>query len=108
VRFRTVDRERSVVDLNRLPSNARKKIQNHAEQRIKVACILLGDFPQIVDDDEAVRNATETLVRSLGYHASTFGSADKFLNSEQVSDTSCLITVVLPVAALAAALLLAI
>jgi FixJ family two-component response regulator len=31
-------------------------------------------------------------VRSLGYHASTFGSADKFLNSEQISDTSCLIT----------------
>jgi FixJ family two-component response regulator len=46
----------------------------------------------IVDDDEAVRDATKTLVRSLGYHASTFGSADKFLNSEQISDTSCLIT----------------
>ena len=46
----------------------------------------------IVDDDEAVREATEKLVRSLGYHASTFGSADQFLNSEQVHDTSCLIT----------------
>src|SRR4029079_6008122 len=46
----------------------------------------------IVDDDEAVRDATKTLVRSLGYHTSTFGSADKFLNSEQISDTSCLIT----------------
>ena len=31
-------------------------------------------------------------MRSLGYHASTFGSADEFLNSEQVDDTSCLIT----------------
>ena len=46
----------------------------------------------IVDDDEAVRNAMKTLVRSLGYHTSTFGSVDKFLNSEQISDTSCLIT----------------
>ena len=46
----------------------------------------------IVDDDEGVREATKTLVRSLGYHTSTFGSADKFLNSEQISDTSCLIT----------------
>jgi len=46
----------------------------------------------IVDDDEAVRYATKTLVRSLGYHTSTFGSADKFLNSEQLSDISCLIT----------------
>ena len=46
----------------------------------------------IVDDDEAVREATQRLVRSLGYHASTFASADEFLKSEQVHDTSCLIT----------------
>ena len=46
----------------------------------------------IVDDDEAVREATETLVRSLGYNASTFASADEFLKSEQFSNTSCLIT----------------
>ena len=46
----------------------------------------------IVDDDEAVREAMKILVRSLGYHAPTFGSADEFLNSEQVDDTSCLIT----------------
>jgi FixJ family two-component response regulator len=46
----------------------------------------------IVDDDEPVREATKTLVRSLGYHASTFGSADEFLKSEQVHDTSFLIT----------------
>ena len=45
----------------------------------------------IVDDDEAVREATKSLVRSLGYNASTFGSADEFLKSEQVHDTSCLI-----------------
>ena len=46
----------------------------------------------IVDDDEAVRKAMKTLLRSLGYNASTFGSADEFLNSEQVDDTSFLIT----------------
>ena len=46
----------------------------------------------IVDDDEPVRDATKALVRSLGYHASTFASADEFLKSEQVRDTSCLIT----------------
>ena len=31
-------------------------------------------------------------MRSLGYDASTFGSADEFLNSEQINRTSCLIT----------------
>jgi FixJ family two-component response regulator len=46
----------------------------------------------IVDDDEAVREATKALVRSLGYNALAFGSADEFLKSQQVHDTSCLIT----------------
>jgi FixJ family two-component response regulator len=46
----------------------------------------------IVDDDKAVREATEALLRSLGYHASTFASAEEFLKSEQISSTSCLIT----------------
>ena len=39
-----------------------------------------------------VREAMKSLVRSLGYNVSTFGSADEFLNSEQISKTSCLIT----------------
>ena len=46
----------------------------------------------IVDDDEAVREAMESLVLSLGHSVSTFGSAEEFLNSEQISRTSCLIT----------------
>ena len=46
----------------------------------------------IVDDDDAVREAMKLLVRSLGYHASTFASADEFLNFEQVDGTSFLIT----------------
>ena len=46
----------------------------------------------IVDDDEALREGMKSLVRSLGYSVSTFGSAEEFLNSEQISRTSCLIT----------------
>ena len=46
----------------------------------------------IVDDDESVREATKGLVRSLGYHAATFASAEEFLSSGRVGDTSCLIT----------------
>jgi FixJ family two-component response regulator len=45
----------------------------------------------IVDDDESVREATKGLVRSLGYTAATFGSAEEFLNSERKYDTSCII-----------------
>ena len=46
----------------------------------------------IVDDEEPVRDATKRLVRSMGYHAFTFASADEFLKSERIHDTSCLIT----------------
>ena len=46
----------------------------------------------IVDDDESVREATKRLVRSLGYNACTFASANEFLKSEQVHETSCIIT----------------
>ena len=46
----------------------------------------------IVDDDDVVREAMKSLMRSLGYNASTFGSAEEFLKSEQISNTSCLIT----------------
>jgi FixJ family two-component response regulator len=46
----------------------------------------------IVDDDASVREATKGLVRSLGYAAATFGSAEEFLKSDHIDDTSCLIT----------------
>ena len=46
----------------------------------------------IVDDNDALREGMKSLLRSLGYSVSTFGSAVEFLNSEQLSNTSCLIT----------------
>ncbi len=45
----------------------------------------------IVDDDESVREATKGLVRSLGYAAATFASAEEFLSSDRVHATSCVI-----------------
>ena len=49
--------------------------------------------PQIsvVDDDESVREAIRGLMRSLGYTAQAFRSAEEFLTSRQVPHTSCLI-----------------
>lgn len=46
----------------------------------------------IIDDDASVRQATDGLVRSLGYRVATFESAEDFLSSDLVGDTSCLIT----------------
>jgi FixJ family two-component response regulator len=45
----------------------------------------------IIDDDASVRVATHRLVRSFGYIAHTFASADEFLRSSQLTDTSCVI-----------------
>jgi FixJ family two-component response regulator len=49
--------------------------------------------PQIsvVDDDESMREAIRGLMRSLGYKAQAFRSAEEFLTSRQVLHTSCLI-----------------
>ena len=45
----------------------------------------------IVDDDDTVRAATESLVRSLGFEARTFASAESFLQSSSPRETRCLI-----------------
>jgi FixJ family two-component response regulator len=46
----------------------------------------------IVDDDESFRHAMISFVRSLGYSAAAFPSADEFLSSNAVENTDCLIT----------------
>jgi FixJ family two-component response regulator len=46
----------------------------------------------IVDDDEAVRLALRSLVRSLGYVSNVFVSAEEFLESSYLNETSCLIS----------------
>ena len=45
----------------------------------------------IIDDDESVRRTTKLLIDSFGYRAAVFESAEAFLNSDQLSDTSCLV-----------------
>jgi FixJ family two-component response regulator len=46
----------------------------------------------IIDDDPSVREATKGLMRSLGYATATFASAEEFLQSGRVIDSSCVIS----------------
>jgi FixJ family two-component response regulator len=46
----------------------------------------------IVDDDEGARVATASLVRSLGWQARVFASAEAFLESGSIDETSCVIS----------------
>jgi FixJ family two-component response regulator len=54
----------------------------------------LSNLPviSIIDDDGSVRAATGNLVRSLGYVVHTFASAEDFLRSPHLRNTSCVIT----------------
>jgi FixJ family two-component response regulator len=45
----------------------------------------------IIEDDASVRVAADNLLRSLGYTVHTFGSAEEFLRSAHLADTSCAI-----------------
>ena len=45
----------------------------------------------VVDDDASVRKTTKLLIESFGYRAVVFESAESFLKSDQLYDTSCLV-----------------
>jgi FixJ family two-component response regulator len=55
------------------------------EQLTEIALI------SIVDDHSLTRAAIEDIVRSLGFSARTFASAESFLQSSLISKTGCLV-----------------
>ncbi|MFY9904500.1 MAG: response regulator [Terriglobales bacterium] len=52
---------------------------------------MTANLISVVDDDESVRSATTLLVESFGFRAAAFESAETFLSSGHLHDTSCLI-----------------
>ena len=45
----------------------------------------------VVDDDESVRESLPDLLGEFGFKARVFSSAEEFLSSDSVDETSCLI-----------------
>jgi FixJ family two-component response regulator len=45
----------------------------------------------VVDDDQSVRESLPDLIRQFGFAAQSFSSAEAFLASDVVDETSCLI-----------------
>jgi FixJ family two-component response regulator len=50
-----------------------------------------GNFISVIDDDESVRRTTTRLIESFGFRTAAFESAEMFVSSGQMHDTSCLI-----------------
>jgi FixJ family two-component response regulator len=49
------------------------------------------DLISVVDDDESIRRTTTFLIESFGFRAAAYESAEHFLTSGYLLDTSCLI-----------------
>ncbi|HXD34853.1 MAG TPA: response regulator [Pyrinomonadaceae bacterium] len=45
----------------------------------------------VIDDDESVRESLPDLLKEFGFEAQTFSSAEDFLASESIAETSCLV-----------------
>jgi FixJ family two-component response regulator len=45
----------------------------------------------IVDDDDALRNSLDNLLRSVGFRVQGFASAEAFLQAQHAPETACLI-----------------
>ena len=56
-----------------------------------IADVSKAPMISIVDDDPSVRQAIDGLLRSLDYRVATFVSAEDFLRSSHMNETSCLI-----------------
>jgi FixJ family two-component response regulator len=50
-----------------------------------------GNLISVVDDDESIRRTTTRLIESFDFRTAAFESAETFLSSDQLHDTSCLI-----------------
>ena len=60
--------------------------------QVREVCDLSRIDIALVEDDASVRQATETLLRMLGYDTASFASAEDFLVSGRMSETACLVT----------------
>ena len=70
---------------------------NDEELLQAVRLALRGEFGatknliSVIDDDESIRRTTTLLIESFGFRAAAFASAESFLKSGQVHETTCLI-----------------
>src|ERR1700679_3815940 len=60
-------------------------------QQCEQLAMVKSSFVAVVDDNESVRESLPDLLREFGLAARVFSSAEEFLASDAISETSCLI-----------------
>jgi FixJ family two-component response regulator len=79
------DEEEYRIRLPFIKDGLREYCGSSTELRVKTNLI------SVVDDDECIRRTTTFLIESFGFRAAAFESAEEFLKSVELHDTSCLI-----------------
>lgn len=59
---------------------------------MKVRTVFEIPVISIIDDDESVRTAIGSLIRSIGFEIRIFGSAREFLVSDSITTSACVIS----------------
>ena len=63
----------------------------YKKKMLSAAYAMTSTLISVVDDDASVRKTTKLLIESFGYRAAVFESAETFLKSGRLNDTSCLV-----------------
>ena len=78
---------------NRFPAsdNNCSSYRASSENRLKKNSRSETALFSIVDDDESMREAIESLIESLGFRAETFASTEEFVQCDHLRQIACLI-----------------
>lgn len=69
----------------------RRILRSYSQFGMDQSLMVTRPLISVVDDDESVRESLPDLLKEFGFEAQAFSSAEEFLASEAVSETSCLV-----------------
>jgi FixJ family two-component response regulator len=78
---------------NRLPASDHyfSSDSSAVETRLEQNSLTEAALFSIVDDDDSMREAIESLIKSIGFRAETFASTEEFVQCDHLAQIACLI-----------------
>jgi FixJ family two-component response regulator len=87
----TLTPERRTLATHGVRTSIVTKVGRVVSQQCEQLAMVKSSFVAVVDDNESVRESLPDLLREFGLAARAFSSAEEFLASDAISETSCLI-----------------